>query len=99
MREKAVDAIHREVLAPVVAPLGPVITLHGEYQLARGLRQLTEPFVVLDSVLRRRRQKLNHRAEGTLQAQNGAALAVGIRRITGSVFEDRGVISLEYLGG
>ena len=37
--EHSVDAVHGEMLAPVLAPFRPVIALHGEQQLANGVGQ------------------------------------------------------------
>ena len=73
MAEKAVDAIHGEMLAPVVAPLRLIVALHREQKLADGLRKLAQPGVVFVGVLRRRRHQLDHRAEGALRAQDRPA--------------------------
>ncbi len=59
----AVDAVHGEVLPPVVAPFGPVVALDGEHKLADGLRQVPHPLVVLVGVIGGGGQQLDHRAE------------------------------------
>ena len=42
----SVHAVHGEVLAPVLAPLRPVVALHGEEQLAKAVGQSAQPGVV-----------------------------------------------------
>src|SRR5450759_3353213 len=76
MTQKAIDAIDGEMLAPVVAPFGAVIPFDGEDQLANGLGQVAQPVVVLDGIVGRSREQLDHRAERTLLAQDRAAHAV-----------------------
>ena len=53
--QKAVDPVHRKMLAPVIAPVGLVVTFQCEDQLAYGLRKLACPRVVPVGVVRRRR--------------------------------------------
>ena len=91
--QKAVDAVHGEMLAPVVAPLRLVVALHREDQLADGLRKLAQPGVVLVGVFRRRRQQLDHGAERALRAQDRPPRAL-VRR---PVAVDRGEIPRQDL--
>ncbi len=52
--KKAIDAIHGEVLAPVVSPFGAIVALDREQELAGGLRQLPHPVIVFDPCTRAR---------------------------------------------
>ena len=62
----------RKMLAPVVAPLRPVVALDGEDELVDGLRQLAQPGVVFVGVFGRRREQLDHGAERALRAEDRA---------------------------
>jgi hypothetical protein len=88
----AVHAIDREVLAPVFTPVGSVVTLYCDDELADGLGQIANPFVVLVGVVIRRREQFDHGAERSLRAQNGACGATAAR----GVFVDAGEVSAQY---
>ena len=61
---RAVNHVHAEVLAPVVAPFGLVEALHHENEFLDVLRNGSKPFVVFGRVLARAGGKqFNHGAE------------------------------------
>ncbi len=70
MAGEPVDAVHAEVLAPVFAPILPVISLHRDEKLPDGLRDSRKPFIVRIRVLWRRRHQLDHRTERPFRAQD-----------------------------
>src|SRR5579864_2889017 len=70
--EETVDPVDCKVLAPAVAPLRPIVTLHCEDQLACRLGKLPDPLVVLIGIFRGGRQELYYRAQRTLRTEDGA---------------------------
>src|SRR5271156_1543396 len=92
--EETVNTVNREVLAPIVAPFGPVVALDGEQELANGLRQTAHPFVVRVGVLGRFGEQADDRAHGSVRSKDGTAGEF----VGGARFVDQRKVALEDFG-
>src|SRR5208283_377883 len=92
MAEKTVDAIHREMFAPPIAPFGPVIALDAENKLANRLRQAAHPLVMFVGVIAGGSEQLDYRSERPFEAEDRPVRAA----VRAAIAIDTRVILLEY---